>query len=133
MFFKPVSEVTTAVEKEYHHVSEIVYPQLQKVVFDTDIFMPYGSQSFIGVFPFCSKENQHFIDDKFDRVFEDLQIENPIMASYGILNTFVTFPIDGENRDLIMKELIRRLYEGIDAQKIILQDNEFDNTPLLGT
>lgn len=105
LFFKNVDEVTSSVETEYQKISKLLLPHLKKIIFETDLFMPYGSQSFIGIFPFCSVENQHFIKDKFRDTFEDMQIEHPFLESYSLINVFVSFPEDGDNKEDVLKKL----------------------------
>lgn len=124
-FYKSVVEVTPRIEKEYNKVSEIIFPYFQRIIFETDLFMPYGSQSFIGIFPFCSKENQHFIDDKFQETFEDLQMDNVLLNNYQMFNTYVTFPYDGERRKTLMEVLSDRIFEHVENNHIMLARDEF--------
>lgn len=118
MFLKIGEPNSSELQKEYLRVSKKVYPELQKAIFDTDVFTRYGTQSFIGIFPFCSEENQKLIDEKFQNSFEELKNENEFLDKYSILNTFVTFPKDGTTREDIMENLLGNIRNYIKNNKI---------------
>ncbi|MCY6369255.1 response regulator [Clostridium ganghwense] len=84
--------------------SNIIYKELKKLFWETDLFVKFGSKSFIGVFPFASKKNVSVIKDKIDNLF----IESKIVKenSFKIENISVTYPVDGSDMDTLLEKLL---------------------------
>lgn len=103
--YKPINTHSNEIESEYLTLSNIVYTKLQNIFWDTDMFTKYGSQSFIGVFPFVNKANVNIMCNKVNECFSILKQDNKILSEYFLSNVFVTYPEDDitEVDDVILK------------------------------
>lgn len=117
-FFKPVNEVTAEIEKEYLALSGVIYTSLNEIFWDTDVFVQYGSQSFIGVFPFCDKSNTAIIEEKLNNRFDTLKNRNSRLSQFILANTFVTYPDVGDSFEALMDRLTVRLKARIQEEKL---------------
>jgi len=107
-------------EKNYLSHSDFLYVNMKSVLWETDIFVKYGSQSFLGLFPFCGVEGRMILKNKFDKKFAALKIENVFLANYNFVISTVSFPSDSENaQDILtmlsddMKKSINDIKEGL--------------------
>ncbi|MCK8059066.1 MULTISPECIES: response regulator transcription factor [unclassified Fusibacter] len=122
IFHKNTKETSSSNEREYQRISEYLLPRLEDATFEQDLFVAYGSQSFIGVLPMCSEENRSLVDEKFIRVFSNLKLTNKALANYRLYNVFVTFPFDGETKDEIFSKLLTKTKYFMDNEKIEIVD-----------
>jgi CheY-like chemotaxis protein len=116
-FYKPLKDNSNEIDTEYNKVSEYVYDHLKDIFWDTDIFIHYASQNFIGVFPFASVENKNVINDKVATCFEDLKFKNPKLKEYSLSNVFVTYPQDIEEDEDVFLTLLEKTKEALNAPK----------------
>jgi DNA-binding response OmpR family regulator len=114
-FYKPLKANSNEIDNEYNKVSEYVYDHLKNIFWDTDIFIHYASQNFIGVFPFASIENKNVISDKVDACFNDLKLKNPKLKEYSLSNVFVTYPQDIEEDEDVFLTLLEKAKEALNA------------------
>lgn len=131
--FKPVNLHSNEIESEYITLSNIVYDELKGIFWDTDIFTKYGSQSFIGVFPFASKLNIDMILTKINQRFKDLKENNNKLNDYFLANEFISYPEDimfsedvtnGNEIDAVILTLIDKTKEAIRLSKENLLKNK---------
>lgn len=115
--YKPVNIHSTKVENEYLMVSDIFYNKFKSIFCDTDVLTKYGSQSFIGVFPFASKVNVNIICNKVNECFNSLKQNNEMFNKYFLSNVFVTYPEDVTEIDDITLKLIDKTKETIRLTK----------------
>ncbi len=85
--------------------SNRIFTGLKSLFWDTDIFIQYNLEHFLGYFPFCPEDNTVIIDDKVKKKFEELKIYDDNMKNYDISNTFVTFPSDGTDASTLIEKL----------------------------
>ena len=105
-FYRRVKDFSNEIDNEYNNVSGDIYKNLKSIFWDTDIFIPYASQNFIGVFPFASGENKEKISDKVDACFNDLKLKEPKLKEYYLFSVSVTYPKDiKEDEDVFLKLL----------------------------
>ena len=90
--YKPVKLHSKEVEDDYLKLSENVFNKLKNIFWDTDIFTKYGSQSFIGIFPFAAKENVDTILNKVNECFIVLKKDNEMLKEYILCSVFITYP-----------------------------------------
>ena len=119
-FYKQVKVISNETNDEYNSVSEHIYDSLKGIFWDTDIFIRYASQNFIGVFPFASAENKDIISGKVDACFNDLKLQEPKFKDYYLSNVFVTYPHDiTENEDVfsILLQKTKKVIKDKDVKK----------------
>jgi CheY-like chemotaxis protein len=116
-FYKESNVFSNEIDSEYNNLSEYIYDNLKSIFWDTDIFIPYASQNFIGVFPFASGENKDIISGKVDVCFNDLKLKEPKLKGYHLSNVFVTYPQDIKEDEDIFLKLIEKTKEEIKATK----------------
>ena len=104
-------------EKDYFKLSGIVYDELKDIFWETDIFTKYGSQSFVGVFPFADKESVGIISNKINGCFNELKQKKKTLQEYYLANVFLTYPEDVTGVDEVITKLIEKTKETIKLSK----------------
>ncbi|OEH85332.1 hypothetical protein BHU72_04345 [Desulfuribacillus stibiiarsenatis] len=107
-FFATQMDYNDKVEQKYRKRSLYLYEQLKKVFWETDIFLPYGSQTFIGIFPFCDPEHTHIVNDKIHAKYLEILEINEQYREFAVENSWVSFPEDGTTRENLLDTLIER-------------------------
>lgn len=92
--------------QEYLSSFEYVYKSLNELFWETDLFVKYGQQNYIGIFPFSDIESTHIILDKIYDRFEIMKSKEKHLAEYKLVNAFVTYPTEGTGKDEILEILI---------------------------
>lgn len=123
-FFRPVEVYNEAVENEYLSINDLIYNQISELFLEMDIFVKYGSQSFIGIFPFSGENNTKTIIEKINSYFKELQNKRNDLYKYGIINVYVTSPLDGNNKDTLFKKLVEKMEKEILAKKQEISDSK---------
>lgn len=127
-FFKPVDNFTNELEQEYHRLSPSIYDSLKPLFWETDYFVQYGSQTFIGIFPFCNKENTLVIEKKMEEKFKELKNINKAMDNFFLEKVFITYPTDENNSSDTLIKATELLKKSIDSKKkSIRKENEEDS------
>lgn len=116
-FYKPVTVFSNELDNQYNDISEYIFDNLKSIFWDTDIFIHYASQNFIGVFPFATTENKHKISDKVDACFNALKLKEPKLKEYYLSNVFVTYPQDIKDDEDLFLILLEKTKEVIKATK----------------
>ncbi|MGH4121286.1 response regulator transcription factor [Clostridium sp.] len=119
--YKPVKVFSNEIDTQYNEVSKYIFDILKSIFWDTDIFIRYSSQNFIGVFPFVSVENKDKISDKVDACFNELKLKDPKLKGYYLSNAFVTYPQDIKEDEDLFLTLITKTKEIIKSTKKDLQ------------
>jgi DNA-binding response OmpR family regulator len=117
-FYKQVKVFSNEIDNQYNNVSDYIYNNLKGIFWDTDVFIRYGSQSFIGVFPFASGENKDIISGKVEATFNDLKAKEAKLEGYYLANEFVTYPEEIKEDQDIFLMLLEKIKEAIKATKI---------------
>ena len=107
------NKMNGTLDKRYHVIYKELHHNLSAVIFDTDLLMNHSSGSFIGVFPFCGPEDQNIINEKLISVFEEYNQENEIEQTIQLVNTFVSYPEDGKNREELIAVVNERMMKAI--------------------
>lgn len=92
-----------------------LYSRINSLFWDTDIFMSFGNQSYIGVLPFCTQENTSVVDEKIKSLFDEIKITDERFRNYSVENTFVTFPTEISSRESLFPMLTDKLRAGEEA------------------
>jgi CheY-like chemotaxis protein len=114
------TELFNSWQQNGHSADLIIYDSLKDIFWDTDIFIRYESQNFIGVFPFASAENKDIISGKVDACFHDLKLKEPKFKDYYLSNVFVTYPQDiKEDEDVfsVLLEKTKKVIKDKDVKK----------------
>jgi DNA-binding response OmpR family regulator len=102
-FFFPVDIYNTEIDNKYIQVSDLFYHKFKSILWDTDIFERYGSQTFIGIFPYCGIENVDKVQKKLKDSFEDVKKENKDLDSFHLAISTITYPCELEDtKDLLL-------------------------------
>lgn len=112
-FFTPADQITLKQENEYRRLSGDLHKNLSELFWVTDVFVQFGTQSFIGVFPFCDLNSVTKIHNKIINKFDEIKNADVRLANYHIANAFVTYPEEGNNFTEIMDKLTSRMKQTI--------------------
>lgn len=104
-------------EKEYYNIFKKVFDSIRDILWVTDILVDYGPQSSIGVFPFCSEENVSKVLNKFNEKFKELQEHDESLKQFDLINAYVTYNIDGDTKDELLKQLFDKISDKISPKK----------------
>ena len=96
---------------DYSRYAAHIYEELNSLFWETDIFIQYGSDSFLGFFPFCGAENSFIINEKLTKKFESMKEQYYIYKKYNLVTAFVTYPLDGDNVDSLFELLDNKINE----------------------
>jgi len=112
-FFRIIEEFNEEVENEYILLNNHLYEEFKSLFWETDLFVKYGSQSFIGIFPFSNENNTVVILNKITAAFEKIKIKNEKYKYYNLENVFVTYPFDGSYQDDLLETLSEKMKTAI--------------------
>ncbi|WP_027398766.1 response regulator [Anaerovorax odorimutans] len=99
----PENENTKDLNKRY------IFKSLKSLFWETDIFIEYDEENFLGYFPFCPTDNTVIIDDKVKKKFEEIKTNNETLKNYDINNIFITFPEDGSEVEILLNKLFPKV------------------------
>lgn len=119
-FYKPKTLQDANIESEYYSSSHLIKEGIEELLFETDHFLQYGNQTFVGILPFCDQQKKKIVEEKVKTRFEELKQEHIKMKDYQLKTNFVTYPEEGE--DAI--ELTEKLTQGL--QNKIEEVERFD-------
>jgi CheY-like chemotaxis protein len=100
---------------DYPRYAAHIYEELNSLFWETDIFIQYGGDSFLGFFPFCGAENSFIINEKLTKKFDSMKEQYYIYKKYNLINAFVTYPTDGDNVDSLFELLDKKIDEIVEA------------------
>ncbi|MBF4695900.1 response regulator [Fusibacter ferrireducens] len=92
-------------EKLGHNEGSIIIQKFKTEYWETDVMFQFGVYSFVSFFPFCGHEQVLVVDQKLQNVFQEIKRDYVSLRGFGLVNNFVTFPHDGENKQEILKQL----------------------------
>jgi len=116
-FFLPVTEFTTDLENKYIQVSELFYQNFKSILWDTDVFEQYGSQTFIGIFPYCGLYHMEKIQKKMQDSFDNVIIGNKELASFDLAISTITYPTQATDTKDLLLTLGMNMKQKIDEMK----------------
>jgi len=111
--------------QEFLSTFDHIYISLNELFWETDLFVKYGQQNYIGIFPFSDAKNTQVILDKIYKRFENMQTKEKYLNAYKLTNAFVTYPTEGTAKDEILEILISKfnLINNISSDKDVIVDN----------
>jgi PleD family two-component response regulator len=119
-FFLPVDEYTIDIENKYIHASDLFYHKFKSNLWDTDIFERYGSQVFVGIFPFCGLDNVDKVKKKIMNSFEEVKLEHTELDAYHLAISSITYPSESNDAKALLYLLGLRMKKRIDELKRML-------------
>ena len=122
-FFVPVKEYNTETENRYIQVSELFYQNFKRILWDTDIFEHYGSQTFIGLFPYCGLDNMEKVKIKMIDSFNLVIEENKELSAFHLAISTITYPSEAS----ATKELLITLGEHMKKEIDHMKSQELNN------
>lgn len=105
----------TTPDIEYSKYAAHIYEELNSLFWETDIFIQYGADSFIGFFPFCDNKSSTLIEEKLNKKFNIMKDQYYIYRKYAIINALISFPDDGDNVEALFEKLDERITNMIKA------------------
>jgi DNA-binding response OmpR family regulator len=105
---------------------DYIYKSLNELFWETDIFVKYGQQNYIGIFPFSDEKSTQVILNKIYKRFEILQSKEKHLREYKLTNSFVTYPTEGTGKEEILEILIAKFNatSDISSEKSVIKDDE---------
>lgn len=116
-FFVAVKEFNAEIENRYIQVSELFYQNFKSSLWGTDIFEHYGSQTFIGLFPYCGLDNMDKIKNKIKDSFELVIQENKGLSAFQLAISTITYPSEAPDTKELLLTLGNRMKTEIKNMK----------------
>ncbi len=111
------SEINNLVEKKYIEAVERFYEISTKHIWETDVFERYGSQTFIGIFPYCTSNNVEMLQNKIRHYFAEAVKDERNLSDLNIAIAAISYPTeDLSEKDLLLK-LGMRMNKSIEESK----------------
>jgi PleD family two-component response regulator len=99
------SEISNLVENKYIEALERFYNISKKNLWETDVFERYGTQTFLGIFPYCIASKVEIIQKKITTYFGDAVKADKSLSELNLALATITYPVE----DLTEKELLLAL------------------------
>lgn len=97
------NESSNIMENKYLRAIDQFYANMKNNLWDTDIFEYYGSQTFIGVFPYCTAANVDIIQHKTMDYFNSVVMNNTELSNLQLAFATITYPmVEMEPKVLLM-------------------------------
>lgn len=110
------SDTTARIGKQ--NTYNLVYDSVKSLFWDTDIFIRFGTNYYIGVFPFCDQANTKKISQKISQKFFELQGEHVDLSKFKMLTIFNTFPVDAKSPEEMLQSLIDKVKKRLPNEEI---------------
>jgi len=95
----------------FYKYAKSIYTEIKSMFWESDLYIQHGYQSHLGFFPFCTHENTQVIAKKIHERFENFKIKDPKMKNISIVQSFATYPIDGETTIELLNALALNVSE----------------------
>ncbi|NBG86967.1 response regulator [Isachenkonia alkalipeptolytica] len=116
-FFKVGARQNKTIENEYYRFSFSFKEEIEKLLFETDHFLQYGNQTFVGILPFCDQQKREIVEKKIRKGFDELKEKHPELKDYQFALYFTTYPEEGEEAKTLTEKLTGGLQRSIDDLK----------------
>ncbi len=113
-FFKPTALQNKGIENEYYRLSFRIKEEIEQRLFETDHFLQYGNQTFVGILPFCDQQKRKIVENKIRNGFQELKDKHPEFQDYQLAQYFATYPEEGEEAKSLTEKLIGGLQRNIE-------------------
>lgn len=126
IFFKSLKDVTIDLQNDNMVVTDYMYNKLKGVMPEGGRFSKYGSRTFLGVYPFCDKEQMDKLNKDIMLKINHLKDIDSVATNYFFDSVTVTFPDDGNSAEEILDKVTEKMKENI-KQKQIKSDKQEEN------
>jgi|GEM_PF-1743152 len=113
-FFKTKDLQDQNIENEYYSLSFQIKEGFEALLFETDHFLQYGNQTFVGILPFCDQQKRKVVQEKVQSRFEELKEEYKNMQDYQLGINFVTYPDEGDEAKILTEKLTQGLQRHVE-------------------
>jgi hypothetical protein len=111
------SDINNLIEKKYIEAAERFYDINKNYIWDTDVFERYGSQTFIGIYPYCSSDNVRILQKKIMKYFNDAVKEDSSLSALNIAMATMTYPAEELTEKDLLITLGMRMNKSIEGVK----------------
>lgn len=97
-------------------INRLIFGSIRGLFWDTDLFLPFAAEYYLGVFPFCDEKNTAVVSAKISAKFEELKRENAVLGAYSMAAVFVSYPYDAADKGSVfdlLKERVKQQYKDI--------------------
>jgi len=112
----------TSIERKYIQTVDDFYQKVKVDLWDTDVFERYGSNTFVGVFPYCNSNDADKIINKLTASYETLQNEYEHFSNLSMVIESITCPNEITDSKQLLLTLSAMLENKVDQIKT--QNNE---------
>ncbi len=92
-----------------HQINNFIFSNMQKLFWDTDVFIRFAMEHGVGIFPFCDEKNTTIIKTKVESKFRELKSDNEILKDCNMLCAFLSYPYDTQETDKVFQMFIDRI------------------------
>jgi CheY-like chemotaxis protein len=108
----------------------LFYETIKELFWDTDAFIRYNSKYYLGVFPFCGKDNIATLEGKMMSAFSELYSSRGLPAYVKLVTAFSSYPDDGERFLDVQKVLSDRVRMKMNDMSIVYLENNTEQPGL---
>lgn len=108
---QPVDQ-SVSVDKLSYDEGSLILQKFKTKYWETDVLFQFGIYGFLSFFPFCGHEQIIIVDHKLQHVFQEIKQDYVSLRGFVLVNSFVTFPHDGDNKQQILKQLEKIMQTG---------------------
>ncbi|MBP1755065.1 MAG: response regulator receiver protein [Firmicutes bacterium] len=119
--FESGSELHNMIENKYLEAVGRFYKNNKINLWETDVFEQYGSQTFLGVFPYCTAANVDLLHKKIMDYYEEVVKEDKSLSLLNIAMATITYPAE----DMEVKELLLTL--GMRMNRVVEEMKKEEN------
>ncbi len=102
-------ENTSSDQTKTHQINNFIFSNMQKLFWDTDVFIRFALEHGVGIFPFCDEKNTEIIKTKVENKFLELKSDNEMLKDCNMLCAFLSYPYDTKETDKVFQMFIDRI------------------------
>jgi DNA-binding response OmpR family regulator len=102
-------ENNSADKSKDHEINNFIFNNMQKLFWDTDLFIRFASEHGVGIFPFCNEKNTEIIKNKIEAKFQELKNDNEALKEFNMLCAFLSYPHDTSDTTKVFEMFISRI------------------------
>jgi len=123
LIYKPLDHISTTQDAEYEKHLNDLYPELQRLFWETDHLSKFGTQLILGLLPFCDEHGFNIVEEKLRATVERLISDNILPNDYHMALSHQLLPVaDQATAESILDQL------QISVRKQVSQDKKRSST-----
>ncbi|KAJ51808.1 transcriptional regulator [Clostridium tetanomorphum DSM 665] len=95
-------------------LNDLIYREVEKLFPKPQLFAKLGFTTFIGVMPKSSKEEAELVKENILKIYDELKMIDERLKKYSIEQVIVSYPEDGEQREMLLNRGEELLKEKLD-------------------